>query len=107
MVRHIVLFQFTSQVTEENREEILEKMRDSVANMNGDIPGLLYAELGENQTEGYYDIIFYSELKEMENILTYRTHPLHVAHQKMTQDWVQNRTVIDYQVNEKKGRKNG
>lgn len=98
MVRHIVLFQFTDLVTEENRKEILGKLKDSVANMNGKIPGLLHAELGENQADGCYDIIFYSELKKIEDISAYRTHPLHIAHQDMAKDWVQNRVVIDYQV---------
>jgi len=92
------MFQFTDKVTEENRKEIIKKMKDSVSNMNGKIPGLLRAELGENLSGGPHDIVLYSEFERIEDIPAYRNHPLHVVHQKMTKNWVCNRVWADYMV---------
>lgn len=98
MVRHIVMFQLTDKVTEENREEIMNRMKASVANMNGKIPGLLLAELGENVSGGPHDIVLYSEFERAEDIPAYSSHPLHIAHREMTKEWVCNRVWADYEV---------
>ena len=49
MIRHILFWNYTEKVKKKHgEEEALRFMQDSVATMNGNIDGLLQAELGTN-----------------------------------------------------------
>ena len=54
MIRHILFWNYTEKVKEKHgEEEALRFMQDSVATMNGNIDGLLQAEIGKNIAGGY------------------------------------------------------
>ena len=54
MIRHILFWNFTEKVKEEHtQEESLRFMQQSVATMNGNIEGLLHAEINRNFAGGY------------------------------------------------------
>lgn len=49
MIRHILFWNYTEKVKEEHtQEESLRFMQQSVATMNGNIEGLLHAEINRN-----------------------------------------------------------
>lgn len=98
MVKHIVMFQFTDNVNDRNRKEILDNLSNSVDNMALHIPGLLKAELGISCKHGTHDIVLYAEFETEECVDVFNVHPLHIAHRKMAKDYVCNRAVIDYVV---------
>lgn len=95
MIRHIVMFRFTDKVTKENRQEILNKLEESVYRMSGEIPGLKVMELKENKADSPYDIVMYSEFESKEAELEYQHHPLHIAHRDMAASYVCDRNVIE------------
>ena len=45
MLKHILFWQFSDAVTDENRSEVLEKLSASVKNLEGKIDGLLSLSL--------------------------------------------------------------
>ena len=45
MLKHILFWQFSDAVTEENRAAVLKKLSDSVKNLEGKIDGLLSCEI--------------------------------------------------------------
>ena len=47
MIKHILLWRFQDAVREDpaQAQEILQKLSDSVSHMNGQIPGLIHAEM--------------------------------------------------------------
>ena len=66
MIRHILFWNYTEKVKEEHtQEESLRFMQQSVATMNGNIEGLLHAEINRNFAGGY-DLVFYAEFADDE-----------------------------------------
>ena len=98
MIKHIIFWQFTDEVKRTGTKEALEKLKVSAANMNGNIPGLRFSEIGENIAGGDYDFVYYSEFDSIEALNAYQTHPLHLAHKEMAKNMVKGRMVCDYQV---------
>lgn len=79
MIRHILFWNYTEKVKEKHgEEEALRFMQDSVATMNGNIDGLLQAEIGKNIAGGY-DLVFYAEFTDEAALKAFMNHPLHVA----------------------------
>lgn len=96
MVKHILFWKFSDAVTPENRSQVLQKLSDSVRGLEGNIPGLLHCEIGENYAGADCDFVFFAEFESPEAVLTFQNHPLHVAHKQMAAQFVQNRLAADY-----------
>lgn len=95
MIRHILFWNYTKKVKDEGKEaEMLRFLQDSVETMNGNIDGLLHAEIGPNLAGGY-DLVFYAELRDEEALKAFRDHPLHVAHRERCRDIVTDRLCSD------------
>lgn len=87
MIRHILFWNYTEEVKEKHgEEEALRFMQDSVATMNGNIDGLLQAEIGKNIAGGY-DLVFYAEFTDETVLKAFMNHPLHVAHRERCQKY--------------------
>ena len=87
MIRHILFWNYTEEVKEKHgEEEALRFMQDSVATMNGNIDGLLQAEIGKNIAGGY-DLVFYAEFTD--------EAALHVAHRERCKNIVTDRLCGD------------
>lgn len=100
MIKHILLWRFQDAVREDpaQAQEILQKLADSVSHMNGQIPGLIHAEIGRNVLGGDWDFVFYSEFTDQASLDSYQNHPLHVAHKQMAAPYLAARLAADYQV---------
>lgn len=98
MLKHILFWQFSDAVTEENRAEVLEKLSASVKNLEGKIPGLLSCEIGENIVGADCDFVFYATFESLEAMQAFQNHPLHIAHKQTSAPFVKNRLAADYYV---------
>lgn len=96
MVKHIVMFQLTNQAKSIGTDIVIQRLRSSILSMNGNIPGLIKAELWNNNIGGTHDIALYCEFEQVEDIKTFQNHPIHLAHKKMAMDLVCNRVTLDY-----------
>ena len=83
MIRHILFWNYTEKVKEEHtQEESLRFMQQSVATMNGNIEGLLHAEINRN-------------FADEESLKKFMNHPLHVAHREKCKEIVTDRLCGD------------
>ena len=62
--------------------------------MNGNIDGLLQAEIGKNIAGGY-DLVFYAEFTDEAALKAFMNHPLHVAHRERCKNIVTDRLCGD------------
>lgn len=96
MIKHIVMFQFTQEANQLGRDQIIQKLRESIENMNHQIPGLLLAKLYDNNLGGTHDIALYCEFEKPSDIEVFQNHPLHLAHKEMAKDFITNRVSLDF-----------
>lgn len=96
MLRHILFWQFSDAVTDENREEVLQKLSASVKNLEGKIDGLLSCEIGKNVAGEDCDFVFYATFESPDALKAFQNHPLHVAHKQMAAPYVKNRLAADF-----------
>ncbi len=98
MIRHILFWNYTDKVKQEHKkDEMLEFMQRSVDTMNGNIDGLIKAEIGRNIAGGY-DLVFYAEFDDEQSLKSFMVHPLHVAHRERCKDIVTDRLCGDIEV---------
>ena len=50
MIKHIVMFQFTEKVDEQNKDNVVAKLIQSMDNLNGKIPGMIMCEIGDRKS---------------------------------------------------------
>lgn len=96
MVKHILFWQFSDAVNDENRREVLEMLSASVKNLEGKIPGLISCEIGENVVGTDCDFVFFAEFEALDDIKVFQNHPLHIKHKELAAPYVQNRLAADY-----------
>ncbi len=96
MLRHILFWQFSEAVNADNRQEVLQKLSDSVKNLEGKIDGLLSCEIGESIAGSDCDFVFYATFDSLEALERFQNHPLHAAHKQMAAPFVKNRLAADY-----------
>ena len=95
MIRHILFWNYTDNVKAQHKEEeTLKFLQNSVDTMNGHIDGLINATIGKHIAGGY-DLVFYAELKDVEALKSFQTHPLHMAHKQRCAELVTDRLCGD------------
>jgi stress responsive alpha/beta barrel protein len=97
MVKHIVFWQIKEDL---DTEGVFEEMKIRVEAMNGQVPGLIKVELGQdfNGSEVAYDVALYSELINKEALAVYQGHPLHLHVKEFIGAVTSARCVVDYEV---------
>lgn len=100
MVKHIVFWKIKNEVNGETKEQIMLRMKTMLEALNGQIPGLLLAEVGvdQNRSAAAYDIVLYSEFPDWESLALYQDHPKHVACKDYIGLAAESRGVCDYEV---------
>lgn len=98
MIRHIAMFHLTEAAEAKGKDAVIAEIKQSVANMNGKIPGLVKAEIGVNFAGGPHDIVMYCEFENREAAAGFGEHPLHVAHREKMKEYVSDRVFADYEI---------
>jgi hypothetical protein len=97
MVKHIVFWNIKEDL---DTEGVFEEMKIRVEAMNGEIPGLLKAELGMdfNRSDVAFDVALYSELEDQEALKLYQDHPMHLHVKEFIGAVTSKRGVVDFEI---------
>jgi hypothetical protein len=77
MFRHVVLFRWTDEATEEQKKAVAERL----AGLPGAIPEIKAYHFGVDAgiNEGNHDFVVVADFADRASYLTYRDHPVHRA----------------------------
>ena len=95
MVKHIVFWKIKEDL---DLSGVYEEMKIRVESMNGQIPGLIKVELGQDfiKSEAAFDVALYSELENKEALVSYQEHPAHLHVKEFIGAVTSDRAVVDY-----------
>lgn len=96
MIRHIVMWKYKAELSVEDRAELFSKLSQAAENMNGNIKGLIKAELIKNvNSQEKYDLCLYCEFETLEDVNSYQDDPVHIAFKDIIVGNVFDRACID------------
>ena len=98
MVKHIVMWNFKSEIKEEERPALKVKMEENLKSLVGKVPGLLTVEFVSNPiSSSTHDIALVTTLEKAEDIAVYGIHPEHVkVADTYVRPYVKDRACLDY-----------
>ncbi len=98
MIRHIVMWKYKAELSVEEREALFLRLYKAAEDMNGNIKGLIKAELIKNVNPNEkFDLCLYCEFEALEDIVSYQDDPVHVAFKNIIAGNVFDRACIDAQ----------
>ncbi len=94
MLTHIVLFRL-----KDKSEESLQKMKEVLLGLEGQIPCLKFIEVGTDilHSERSYDVGLYTKFDTLEDMEAYQTHPAHVKVLEYVKTVKESSVAIDYE----------
>lgn len=96
MIKHIVMWKYKEELSFDARNELFERLSEAADNMNGNIKGLIKAELIKNANEAeVYDLCLYCEFEALADVEAYQNDPVHVAFKNIIAGNVFDRACID------------
>ncbi|HOC09597.1 MAG: Dabb family protein [Clostridiales bacterium] len=100
MVKHIVAWKLKSSAGGRDRQENASIMKERVEGLKDKIKEILQIEVGinVNTSSAAYDVVLYSEFKDMESLDVYQNHPEHLEVKAFVEEVTQDRIVVDYLV---------
>lgn len=96
MIRHIVMFRWKDTFTEEIRSQWIAGLKK----LQGNIPGLLALEHGQDvlHTDKSWDHVIIADFADGEALAVYNTHPLHEAIKPFSLPNVQDLAYVDLNI---------
>lgn len=101
MIKHIVMWTFKKTMSEEEKQNAYEQMKERLEALKQEIDFIEEIEVGKNfnSTEAAYDVVLYSVFKDRASLDAYQVHPKHVAvGQEVVRRVTENRVVVDYEM---------
>ena len=94
MIIHIVMFKFKNR-----SEEIIEKAKDMLLNMEGKIKELKHIEVGRDITHSdrSYDVALLTKFESAEDLKAYQINPLHVEVAEYLVSASESIVAVDYE----------
>jgi hypothetical protein len=98
MIKHIVFWRLKTELSEDERDAALQRIKQGFEALPGKIPGLKHIEIGFDYGRGpdASDIVLYSEFETREDLAGYEAHPEHLALVPMVRDVRTEKRVVDY-----------
>ena len=97
MVKHIVLWNFVETLSEEEKKEALNKMKQLLEPIKELVPGAVEIQvLGNELSSSNKDVALISTFDTVEALATYQNHPAHVEAGKFVRSVTCNRACMDY-----------
>lgn len=98
MVHHIVMWKFKPEISEEQKPELKQAMKENLTALVSKVPGLLSLEfVNLPLSSSTHDIALVSTLEKAEDIAVYGSHPAHVAvADTYVRPFVTERACLDY-----------
>ena len=100
MVKHIVAWKLKSSAGGRDSQENARIMKERLEGLKGKIKEILQIEVGINlnSSSAAYDVVLYSEFRDMESLDVYQKHPDHLEVKEFVKEVTQDRIVVDYLV---------
>lgn len=96
MIKHIVMWKYKEDLSENDREQLFDTLKVAANNMNGNIRGLIKAELIKNvNPKEKFDLALYCEMETLEDVINYQDDPVHIAFKDIITGKVFDRVCID------------
>lgn len=101
MVKHIILWTLTSELSEQQKQEVKAGIKAGLEGLVGQVPGLLEVKV---QIDGWLDssnadVMLDSTLESPEALSAYARHPAHVAiADTRVRPYTVQRVCLDYEV---------
>lgn len=98
MVKHIVLWNFSEGLSEEERQEAAAKMKSLLEPIKELVPGAVEIEVVKNRlSSSNRDIALISTFETTDALMSYQNHPAHVEAGKYVRSVTCNRACMDYE----------
>ena len=98
MVRHIVLWNFVEGLSDTEKREAGQKMKELLEPIKELVPGAVKIELLQNaQPTSNRDVALVSEFETVDALTTYQNHPVHVEAGKYVRSVTCDRACMDYE----------
>ncbi len=98
MVRHIVLWNFVEGLSDTEKREAGQKMKELLEPIKELVPGAVKIELLQNaQPTSNRDVALVSEFETVDALTTYQNHPAHVEAGKYVRSVTCDRACMDYE----------
>lgn len=98
MVKHIVMWKLAEQAAGGSKAENAKKMKALLEGLQGQIEGLLRAEVGIGYNPKGFDVCLYSEFADAAAEAAYQSHPAHLEVKKFVHQVITDRSSVDYEV---------
>lgn len=100
MIKHIVILGFKEQYRTTDKETHLQFCKSRLESLNGTIDGLIKLEVGFDfsDTTASGDLAIYSEFVSRQALDRYYSNENHLAVKAPVDELMQNRIVIDYEI---------
>ncbi len=99
MVRHIVMWNFTETLSEEQKKEAGQKMKEILEPLKEQIPGVLSLKvICGGLASGNRDIALIGDYESQEALNGYTVHPAHVKAGNYVRSVTCNRACMDFEV---------
>mgnify|MGYP000948671445 CR=1 FL=1 len=99
MVKHIVLFKLKKNISQVQKNQVMNQFKEAIEALPAIIPFIRSIEVGLNgNPEEEWDIALYSEFDSLDDVKRYASHPEHVKAGKLLADVKEDRACVDYVV---------
>lgn len=101
MVKHIILWKLKDELTEEQKAQVKQGIKDALESLKGQVPGLIDAKVqidGRLETSNA-DLMLDTTLESFEALKAYAVHPAHVhAADTYVRPYTALRTCLDFEI---------
>ena len=98
MVKHIVLWNFAEGLSEADKTQAGQKMKELLEPIRELVPGALRIQvLANGLPSGNREVALISEFETVEALKTYQEHPAHVEAGKYVRSVTRDRACTDYE----------
>ena len=102
MVKHIVLFRFRDDISEEQKESAFNSFRSGILSLTDIIPQIKSIEVGRNiNSDEVWDICLCGEFNSLEDVKKYANHPEHLKVAGALKVFLNGRSCVDYETDNK------
>ncbi|GMQ57886.1 Dabb family protein [Vallitalea sediminicola] len=99
MIRHLVMFKYLEEAEGNGKKYNLEKTKDLLENLDGEVEEIKYLHVGLNDDEAdesNYDLVLTVDVESILGLNAYQVNPKHVEVGKFIKKVAMARACVDY-----------
>ena len=100
MVKHIIMWKLYDFAEGFSKTENAQRMKHRLQELERRIPEIQHLEVGinVNNSPDAFDIVLYSEFRNLQDLQTYQNHPAHLEFKEFVSGIRSHKRVVDYRV---------